>query len=165
MSKVYWSWKNIRGSLRRIWQNITRGWNDSDCWALDKTFARFALPRLKKLKEISKGYPSSIQISEEENFEEGRKIWKEILDKMIFSFQCIVDDNEDIYKFMPDSKFITVKCKDNDLYELVHDFEDYKEQKEYDEKFKIFKNKMSEREAKIQEGLDLFSKHFQSLWD
>ena len=61
MSKIYWSWKNVSGSLNRIWQNITRGWNDSDCWNLDNTIAEFTLPRLKKLRETTTGYPSELQ--------------------------------------------------------------------------------------------------------
>lgn len=57
-------------------QRETRGFDETECWNLDTTIAKFILPRLKCLKEIKHGYP--YDLSEEQ--------WDEILDKMILAF-------------------------------------------------------------------------------
>jgi hypothetical protein len=59
-------WKNrIAAPLRRLfrgrwlkfwWQRRTRGWDDSVTWNLDTTIARFALPRLRRFRELPHGY-------------------------------------------------------------------------------------------------------------
>ena len=70
-------------------QRLERGFDDSETWALDCTIAKFIEPRLRRFKEIKAGYPSII--SEEK--------WDDILDKMIYAFECInkdtTYDNED----------------------------------------------------------------------
>lgn len=70
-------------------QRLERGFDDSETWALDCTIAKFIEPRLRRFKEIKAGYPAIM--SEEK--------WDDILDKMIYAFECInkdtVSDNED----------------------------------------------------------------------
>ena len=70
-------------------QRLERGFDDSETWALDCTIAKFIEPRLRRFKEIKAGYPAII--SEEK--------WDDILDKMIYAFECInkdtISDNED----------------------------------------------------------------------
>lgn len=70
-------------------QRLERGFDDSETWALDCTIAKFIEPRLRRFKEIKAGYPANI--SEEK--------WDDILDKMIYAFECInkdtTYDNED----------------------------------------------------------------------
>ena len=70
-------------------QRLERGFDDSETWALDCTIAKFIEPRLRRFKEIKAGYPAIM--SEEK--------WDDILDKMIYAFECInkdtVFDNED----------------------------------------------------------------------
>jgi len=107
-------------------QRRTRGFDDSEVWNLDCSLARYILPRLKRFKKITHGHPSSL-----ESFE----AWKEILDKMILSFQLIKDGSKIL---LSDKEEIT-------LEEYI----------KYEE----------EREAKIQEGIDLFAKYFRGLWD
>lgn len=66
-------------------QRIERGFDDSETWNLDATIASFILPRLKRFKVVNRGYPPSL--TEEE--------WNNIIDKMIFSFEYILDDSID----------------------------------------------------------------------
>lgn len=49
----------IRIKIRPIkywWQRRTRGWDDSELWSLDITFAEWFLPRIEKLAEIRKNW-------------------------------------------------------------------------------------------------------------
>lgn len=58
--------------------------SDEETWSLDYTIACFALPRLKRFKEIKKAYPHDMTIEQ----------WDEILDKMIFSLEDIIKEVE-----------------------------------------------------------------------
>jgi hypothetical protein len=87
-----WIWKPyiIKGYLRRFWQRRTKGWDESDVWSLDYTISKFALPRLKLLKEKTHGYPCELNNMEE---------WYAILDKIIFSMDYIANERE--WKYYP----------------------------------------------------------------
>lgn len=108
---------------------------DRDTWALDYTIAKFALPRLKRFKEISITYPGTEEVPTPE-------AWNEILDKMIFSMEYIIQDNS--------NNSIGVELHQQSL------------------NGEISKEKWLEREKKygeqVQEGLDLFGKYFRALW-
>ena len=110
--------------------------DDYDVWSLDYTLARIIHPALVRLKEKKNGYPELLEDGMvtpqhwdrqlhfdfiDEEVEEKYLIdkWNGILDKMIYSFG----------KIMEDEYFDNVEWK------------------------------------KIQEGLDLFGKHYTSLWD
>ena len=107
-----------------------------DCWSLDYTLARIIHPALILLKETKHGYPELWEDGMvthhnwdrqlhfdfiDEDIETNYLIdkWNGILDKMIYSFGKIMED-------------------------------DYFDNEEWE---------------RIQEGLDLFSKHYTSLWD
>jgi hypothetical protein len=153
MSKIYWSWSNIGGSLKRVYQNIFRGWNDSDLWNLDWNIAEYILPRLKRLKEIKKGYPSNI---------DDPKQWESILDKMIKSFEYIIIDSQDIE--LKDSG-CDLKCVGRDGNTYL-EYVGTQEEKDLNEKYlNEYREKLIEREKEIEHGLYLFSKYFRNLWD
>tara|TARA_B100000508_G_C11349358_1_gene223138 strand:- start:86 stop:475 length:390 start_codon:yes stop_codon:yes gene_type:complete len=107
-----------------------------DCWSLDYTLARIIHPALIRLKETKHGYPELWEDGMvthhnwdrqlhfdfiDEDIETNYLIdkWNGVLDKMIYSFGKIMED-------------------------------DYFDNEEWE---------------RIQEGLDLFSKHYTSLWD
>ena len=85
-------WKRF---FRFKWQKLTRGWDDSETWCLRSPFARFILPRLKRFKQLKAGHPCDITAKE----------WDEILDKMIFAFESLLEEEnnpnyeEDVYEF------------------------------------------------------------------
>lgn len=77
------SWCSKRG-LRFLWQKITRGFSDDEIWNLDFTMAKFILPRLKRLREMGCGHPGCYT----------DKQWWNIVDKMIWSFEFIITEND-----------------------------------------------------------------------
>ncbi len=89
-------------------QRMKYGFDDSETWYLSSTIANFILPRLKRFWESPCTYPGYMTYEE----------WLDTIEKMIYSFQIIVDDDIDLH-----------------------------------EKFKEY-----------EEGMELFCKHFLSLW-
>lgn len=77
--------KNMRfkRSLKHLWQKLSRGFSDKETWNLDVTFAEFALPRLKRFRQISKKIPADLTTEK----------WNEILNDIEFAFTKIVDDD------------------------------------------------------------------------
>lgn len=67
-------WKR---SLRFFWQNLTRGWNDSETWALEHSLAKLILPRLKRFQHLRIGYPA----------DSTEKEWNDNLNEMIWGFE------------------------------------------------------------------------------
>lgn len=142
-----------------------------DTYSMDYTLSLIILPMLIQLKATKSGIPSNFvnesSTSNQEcfefykddhaEFEDGQKKWDEVLDKMIWSFQQLVEiDFDSMYhhgKFQYDFK----KTDDNSgMSQLVdnnpnghwYDVEGH--------------NLHNER---IQEGLELFGKYYRSLWD
>lgn len=60
------------------------GISPDELWGLDCSISIFILPRLKMFKEYNKCYPMGMT-------KEG---WDNIIDKMIWSFQAVLDENE-----------------------------------------------------------------------
>jgi hypothetical protein len=67
----------MKRHIRFLLQRILRGFDDSDTWSLDYSVAKLILPRLKRFREVTIGYPG--QMSEQE--------WDVILLKMIAAFE------------------------------------------------------------------------------
>lgn len=65
-------------------QRIERGFDDTECWNLDTTILKFVLPRLKRFRECTIGYPPEFKTLEE---------WQECLEKMITSIEKIINDD------------------------------------------------------------------------
>ena len=99
-------------------QRLERGFDDSELWSLDHTITSFILPRLKRFKEITCGYPSDMS----------EKEWNDKLEKMITAFEYL--ENEDLG--VDDTKSGIDRC--------------------------------AVREKVVNEGLELFIKHYNSLW-
>lgn len=79
-----------------------------DCWGLDHTLAQIILPCLEMMRNEKQGAPSDMPSflifeamdRDEQDSPEGKAIheqgfaeWLAILDKMIFSFRCIMKDD------------------------------------------------------------------------
>lgn len=69
-------------------QRATRGFDDTELWGLDISIAKFILPRLKAFRKSHHGHPGCLTA----------ETWNEILDKMIVSFQMVLDDKSDWLK-------------------------------------------------------------------
>lgn len=74
-------------------ERLEQGFDSSELWNLDNTLAEFLLPRLKKFKEKTISYPMEFCNL---NSEKGLRIWKRILDKMIYSFYTIAFEQVDL---------------------------------------------------------------------
>lgn len=129
-----------------IWfyQRVTRGFDERVMWSLDHHLASLILPRLKAFKE----YDRHLLTLWEEGMTEEEAIvaWDQTLDKMIYAFECLVNEDKD----MPEMKF--EKTNKEFPFKKMTNYEEYKKA-------------LAVRDAKIEEGLLLFAKHFRSLWD
>jgi hypothetical protein len=136
----------LRGYLKRAYQRCTRGWSDRDCWSLDYTIAKFALPRLIVLKEMMHGVPNTMfeplpegkYDPDKEQMAAAEKKWNETLDEIIFAMDYVANGRE--YGYYPKKTWPEKTTK-----------EDYKE--------------LHAVEERVQKGLVLFGTHFRSLWD
>jgi hypothetical protein len=145
-----------------------------DTWSMDMTLAKIILPMLVQLKETKHGTPCCMPIYDEHpNLFDGSSMtdeeydrllgiaeqqWDEILDKMIWSFtQLNLEDNGEGPFWIQHPEL---------------DLDDYPEDEgktaipirwkvpgEFD------MEGMKAHRIKVQEGLELFGKYFQNLWD
>lgn len=152
-----------------------------DTYSMDHTAALIILPLLLQLKQTKHGVPSGlvtriggdtdnnlcfdfIQEDENEVFDKLCDKWDEILNKMIWSFQQIVDDSYDSKYHHGHMKLgwkpieITNPATGNveKAYEMV---DENPGEHWYDHVGHEL------HEERIQEGLELFGKYFRSLWD
>lgn len=128
----------------------------NELWNLDYTIAEFILPRLKKFKKESMGYPDQGEMDTPEK-------WNAALDKMILAFEYILNDNwwignpEYDYSdglhigFEKDDKtgWHKVVISEDDWVKDVSQRRDNEDQR---------------RKQVINEGLQLFTKWFRHLW-
>lgn len=150
-----------------------------DVWNMAETLADIILPMLKMLRNNKHGSPGSMPAFSDDSgyhwpqqcfdfYEEddakasdlGHKQWAEIMDKMIWSFEQIVDRDRDSKFHSGETDFYFDPIKNDQgkttLYEMkkgpkdTHKF-DYEAYKAY--------------YIQIQEGLDLFAKYYMNLWD
>lgn len=57
--------KRWKTRLKFFWQRRIRGFDDSETWALDESFFRWFLPRLKRFAEITICYPDKYESVED----------------------------------------------------------------------------------------------------
>lgn len=123
--------------------------HDYDTWSMDVTLALIIHPLLIKFKADLTGCPSELidypidgviafpytepdKTEEDDSVDKAMVKWKEILDKMIWSFGEIVNNEENEPPYVKGNF-------DKEAYLAYHN--------------------------RLQEGLDLFGKHFRSLWN
>ena len=134
-------------------------------WNADQTMASFILPLLKEFKRMKRhGYPDC-----DENTNTPEK-WEATLDRIIYTFDQLVHDFPDSPRSLARNKMEREhpECWD---YKLTKDNPaTYKMDFVHEDLHKQYlTNEINEKEkeyrAYIQEGLMLFSKYFQDLWD
>jgi len=156
-----------------------------DTWSLDHTLAMIIYPALLQLKATKHGVPSEFvndiggaeweeqnsfdfyKETHDEAWKEGNKRWDEVLDKMIWSFEQILKDDYDSnlyhhgtakYDWVKTDKTFPnpITGKLEETYQMVD--------KNPDEHWYDHVGHMK-HEERVQEGLELFGKHFRNLWD
>lgn len=144
--------------------------DDYDTWSLDSTLAKVIYPALVAFKEQRKKMPGVAFdfFSEEaqkdktgnytdEAFEEAEKNFTKIIDKMIWSFREIAEDNpgESQFFLKNGKKWKTKKLKKGNKHigsELV------------ETGMTLDKEGYTEYHNRIKEGVELFGKYYQTLW-
>jgi hypothetical protein len=143
-----------------------------DTWSMDHTLAHIILPMLIQLKNTKHGIPGDFanvggeahdfqssfdfyKESYDQSFDEGAKRWDEVLDKMIWSFSQILDDDYEKLYFHGEPEFdwtsetsVYSQLVDKNPASHWYDAEGHKLHQE-----------------RIQEGIDLFAKYYFALWD
>ena len=86
--KIKYFWRN---RVMKIWFRLRRGFWPDECWNLDKTFAKFLIPRLEYFRKTTCGYPASLEFY---NSDDGPKKWDKILRRIIWSINWNSKDTD-----------------------------------------------------------------------
>ena len=100
LKKVPYLEKKDKRYKKYVKQLKDKGFCDPETWNLDVAMAYFILPRLKRFKELNNGYPGEITPEK----------WDEVLDKMIFAFDFILNEDD-------------IKLGKDDFDEAIKDWE------------------------------------------
>jgi hypothetical protein len=120
--------------------------DEYDVWSADSTLAAIILPVLRKFKERKQGSPSSMT-----------GFWQTSMVDNQYCFPFYANDN----KLAWDSAHTEW---DSIVDKMIWSFEQLQPEFDWEEQYLGNFDKAREHEAKIQEGLDLFGKHFRDLW-
>lgn len=154
-----------------------------DTWNMAETLADIIYPMLLKLKAEKQGVPGDFSMVGGENyvdqksfdfyeesqdwaFEEKCKGWDDCLDKMIWSFSQLIDDEWESKYHHGKHETEWVECADLRMNPVTGKMEKMFQMKDknpgghwYDHEGHML------HEARIQEGLELFGKYYRNLWD
>lgn len=152
-----------------------------DTYSMDHTAALIILPLLLQLKHSKMGVPSElttriggdvdnnlvfdfIKDDDDQVFDQLCNKWDEILNKMIWSFQQIVDDSYDSKYHHGHMKlgWKPIEITDPTTGKLTKAYEMVDENPTEHWYDHVGHNLHDER---IQEGLELFGKYYRNLWD
>lgn len=144
--RIYDVYKNILINFKSAYQVLRYGVSDRECWQLPDTLTAFILPRLKHYKKMKRvGFPS--ELTEEE--------WEAILDEIIWSFEYMKDP----YIYNPIPKYWNYHS------EGLANYLSRKKTPEENQANKDYIQKAHDLNKKMKNGLDLFSKYYNDLWD
>lgn len=150
MGKTHDLWcRFVKGPITFWIQRRTRGFDDSELWSLDCTIMKFALPRLKVLREMSRSCPIDFLYGENADWstietrndlspaeqkhsdQAGFDAWKRTIRKMERAMELWIEHGSLLYDTNEDGEKVG------------------------NEKLKI----------EFEEGWELFHKYFFALWD
>ncbi len=172
---IYWgverNYRDAKFWLRKGYQRVKYGFPLIEVWNFNSFLAEWALPRLKHLRTSKNGYPCEVtsgndenqlcfdfyKKSEQEVEDEAKAKWGIILDKIIWSFENLDNWPEPIKPPNYDERYRVEErggIEGNGGLEFVS----------IDDR-KWDWAPVNKHQEKIQEGLDLFAKHYQNLWD
>ena len=153
-----------------------------DTYGMDHTLALIILPMLIQLRATKHGIPHEFAAvggedydsqdsfdfykqTHDESFGKGCDRWDEVLDKMIWSFQQVIDEDYDSkyhhgevdfeFKELTEKIYNPLTGKDEAACEMINRNKNHW----YDH------IGHREHEDRIQEGIELFGKYFRNLWD
>ena len=139
-------WNKFLNFFRELSQKYRFGFPLYEVWTLKCAHSDWILPRLRKFRDTVSGYPNNFSSVEE---------WQAAIDKMIWSFEHHDDLIRPTFPEGYDHRFVRYKIGDLTYSRCM-------EEELSADGFMDQRNKHNE---KVQEGLDLFGKHYLSLWD
>ena len=132
---------------RHAWQRWTRGFDDSELWCLDWKISNFVLPRLKAFRDVGRvGCPAEFVKGEgtDKDIEAGQREFNLLLDKMIFAFECKVNEELGLPEDL--GEYVSGWCLQEGSRSK-------------------YKAAQDARQVLIDEGMGLFAKYMHCLWD
>lgn len=168
LDKVQWLLNNTINKLDRK-RKIDIRVHRYDVWSADHTLALIIHPILIKLKEVQHGMPL-VDVSDAPHIGEGTVIedwhydtkaeerWDYVLNEMIWAFQQIIDDDAEMqfHSGISDVVMKEVEVNGQTLYEMGKGPNDTR---------KFDKEGYERWMARKKNGLRLFGKYYESLWD
>lgn len=185
---VYWTLDKLEDLVRPInrWSNgrkrkVKVHIDNYDVWSADHTLAMIIAPTLKKLKEIQHGYPhvDNEDVPEELRFEmteEEKKNWdgsvddkhearwNYILDEMIWAFEQHADPYDNDAQFHHNSDqlemvFVPIEGTKTSYVTFNHQKDPTKP------KYWVDHEGKKKHHERMNNGVRLFAKYYQALWD
>jgi hypothetical protein len=158
--KPRWCFQSICYWFRKKKQILTTGFPHEQSIEFSSELAKWALPRLKHLRDNTQGYPSHLIEGEnpdyDKNWEErddyGIKKWRDILDKIIWSFENLNNEPMPTPPADYDHSCKVIKYDDGSTEYVSLD------KRSWDW------TAVNHHREKVQEGLDLFGKYYLELW-
>lgn len=164
-----WQFNDFCYWLRKRGQSLRDGFPSEESFDFYSACAKWSLPRIKQLRDNLSGHPCFLS-EEADNLDatnqyyfdfikdvtvnkDGFEKWKEILDKIIWSMENFDKEPDPIYPPNYDDRMVVTA-----VTEYGTSFNNVDERK-------IDWTPVHNHEKRVQEGFELFGKHFRSLWD
>lgn len=155
--------------LKKQYQRFKYGFPLEESWNFSFSCASWSLPRLKQLRDNLNGHPSSLMVegddlnctsqlffpffSDIKPSKDKFEMWKEIIDKIIWSMEHIDDTIDPIYP------------KDFDKRQVISNVTSHGTTFSAIDKRPLDWTPVFEHDRKLKEGFELFGKYFQDIWD
>jgi hypothetical protein len=141
--KCYRGLSNVKYFLMKTRQTIRHGFPDWHAYEFKEWHSIAVVPRLKRLKSMGNSYPVDLKPEE----------WLEVLDKMIWSFENYDNTPAPVYSDDYDHRYERIETEHCVTFRPLN------------KTGTIDRSNIEAHMGKVQEGLDLFAKHYNDLWD
>lgn len=155
-------------TINKLWNSRKRKIkihiDDYDTWGMDHTLAMIIVPMLKQLKATKHGCPLvdledvPEQLRQEDKDDEIDHMltrWEWILNEMIWTFEALADEDFETQFYSGDIDWAFEKDGDG-FSRLKHG---------PNHTFKVDREAMQAAQKRIENGLRLFGRYYQALWD
>jgi hypothetical protein len=158
--------KVLRHRKRKIKVRIDK----YDVWSADHTLALIILPTLKMIREYKHGCPFVDDVDAPEEIRSNKAPahdewdwdvnntlrWEYVLNEMIYTFECDIDENWDDQFYSGEHDISWEKTEDGKFYQA---------KKGPNNTFKIDREAMDKAWERRKNGMRLFAKYYHSLWN
>ena len=133
---------------------------DFDLWNLDHTLALIIHPALIRLRDSKSGIPGQFVINEdgtERDHDDAYADWVAALDEMIFAFGEVVNGNEGEEEFWSELPELDFSEHEEDIGKTTRPLRWVSDGKLDEDGHNTYRKR-------IDDGIELFAKHYLSLW-